>query len=119
MLGLSWPPGRGGVMRHWELPFGREKWRTDHNFGRIGISDFESLHIVQFLDDPKIRIFNGFSHLSGFRRSRSRPGRAGSFGVAEPGPGARARPAIHGFASKMLPDFSKSLEISWPGSKIY
>ena len=74
-------------MRHWELPFGREKWRTDNNFGRIGISDLESLHIGQLLDDPKFRNFNGFPRLSGIWRSRS------NLGAGQAGPGVSEWPS--------------------------
>ena len=64
--------------------------RTDHNFGRIGISDLESLHLGHFFDDPKFRNFNEFSASAEFGdlgviSEPARPGREFRSGRARSG----------------------------------
>ena len=88
MLGLSWGWGHGGVMRLWKLSFGHGECSNDQNFGRIEKNELERLDIRWFLDVPrKWKFFENFSG-SGFRRFRSRPGRAGSFWASRAGPAA-------------------------------
>ena len=64
--------------------------RKDHNFGRIGISDLESLYVGHFFDDPKFRNFNEFSASAEFGdlgviSEPARPGREFRSGRARSG----------------------------------